>query len=51
MMASPRPSYGRERNYGTQGHNECACLVGLRIGLEVTDCIINNILLLNLLAI
>ncbi len=31
-MGSPRPSYGRARNFGTQGHNECGRLGGLGIG-------------------
>ncbi len=32
MMGSPRPSYGRARNYGTQGRNEYGRLGGLGIG-------------------
>ncbi len=31
-MGSPRPSYGRARNYGTQGRNEYGRLGGLGIG-------------------
>ncbi len=32
MMGSPRPSYGRAGNYGTQGRIEYGCLGGLGIG-------------------
>ncbi len=31
-MGSPRPSYGRARNCGTQGRNEYGRLRGLGIG-------------------
>ncbi len=31
-MGGPRPSYGRARNYGTQGRNEYGRLGGLGIG-------------------
>ncbi len=31
-MGSPRPSYGRTRNYVTQGRNEYGRLGGLGIG-------------------
>ncbi len=31
-MGSPRPSYSRARNYGTQGCDEYGCLGGLGTG-------------------
>ncbi len=36
MMGSPRPSYGRARNYGTQGRIDYGRLGGLGIGQQIT---------------
>ncbi len=52
-MGSPRPSYGRARNYGTQGRNEYGRLGGprnrtklrkfLQLGLELECSVITSI--------